>query len=202
MKRLSLKASLGYGALALFMVACSSTSILQSWKAEDALIDRSKLTKIMVSVASVNESARRVAEDRLVSKNNKFMPSYTIFTTPELAKDTTRAKLILKEMGVQGILSFRLMSNETSTTYVPPTTGMGYNYWGYYGNYWGAYYQPGYYVENQQYIVECRYYSLVDNELLWTGVTKTLNPGSIESAVDDMVVAIYERMKRDGLFKL
>ena len=79
--------------------------------------------------------------------------------------------------------------------------GYGGGYWGYHSMYYGAYYDPGYYREDVTYVVECILYSFDKNQLLWTGLTSTVNPSNREKSVDDIVQAVFEQMQRDGLFQ-
>lgn len=193
----------------LLIPGCSpSTKVISSWKDPQAHVDPDHLEKVMVGVLSPREASRRQSEEQISTYHKSFVPSYQVLGTQEILLDTAQSKAILKRQGFDGALLFRLVDQQKSTTYVPGSTsygagygaGYGGGYWGYHNAYYGAYYDPGYYREDVTYVVECILYSFDKNQLLWTGLTSTVNPSDREKSVDDIVQAVFEQMQRDGLF--
>lgn len=206
----------GLTILALFIgsfliQSCSpSTKVLSSWKDPEAHIDPDHLDKVMVGVLSPQEASRRKSEEQISTYHKSFVPSYQVLGTQEIILDTAQSKAILKRQGFDGALLFRLVDKEKSTTYVPGSTsygtgyggygGYGGGYWGYHSAYYGSYYDPGYYVEDVNYVVETILYSFEKNKLIWTALTTTSNPSDRADSIDDIVSTVFEQMRRDGLF--
>ncbi|AGA79678.1 hypothetical protein [Echinicola vietnamensis] len=186
-------------------IACgcsSSTSIVSSWKSPDVQPQDVELTKIMVAVLGNSEASRRIAEDKVASLNPKIHPSYQVLMNAAAATDTTRSSDILQEQGFDGIIVMKLVDKDKSTDWVP---GSYTGYWSMHPYYWGGfgyggYYDPGYYTEDITYVVETSLYSLKGStRLLWSGISSTVNPSSVEKTVQDIAMKSYDQMKTDGL---
>lgn len=180
------------------MVSCGgSTYMVDSWKAPGETIENDELNKVMVSVLAKNETSRRIAEDQVASYNAAFTPSYKVIGTQQIALDTNMSKELLQKGNFDAVLVFALKEKNTTETWVP---GSSYNYWGYHSWYYGSYYDPGYIQQDVNYRVETNLYSLKGKKLLWSGVTTTVNPVSLEQTISEIVKETYERMQKDGLF--
>ena len=70
--------------------------------------------------------------------------------------------------------------------------------WGYYGHSYGYYSTPGYVRTDVRYTVETNLYSTKRDGLMWTSTTSTVNPTDLGTTVDEIMQAVYDRMKRDG----
>lgn len=198
----------------ILLPGCSpSTKVLSSWKDPEAHLDPEHLEKVMVGVLSPQETNRRKSEEQISTYHKSLVPSYQVLGTQEIILDTAQSKAILKRQGFDGALLFRLVEKEKSASYVPGSLsygsgyggyggngGYGGSYWGYHSNYYGSYYDPGYYREDVTYVVETILYSFEKNKLIWTGLTSTVNPHDRKSGVDEVVQAVVEQMRRDGLF--
>ena len=78
----------------------------------------------------------------------------------------------------------------------PPYRRIWGDYWGW-G--WGTVWAPGYLREERIVKVETLVYSLEDDQLVWAGVSRTLEPLRIESFIAELAVAVSEEMARNGL---
>ena len=102
-------------------------------------------------------------------------------------------------MGYVGIVIMRLVSREQSTSYVQGSYPSYYYGWhGYYGYAAPGYYNPGYYQTNQYYSVETNVYSLNPDKLIWTGLTSTVDPGSIQTTINEIADEVSYKMKKEG----
>jgi len=79
---------------------------------------------------------------------------------------------------------------QKSTSYTPGTS-----YGGWYGY---RYSSPGYYSENETFMVETNLYSLVSDKLLWSGTTSTLNPSSLDKTMDQIIATIRFELQKKG----
>ncbi|GGZ32846.1 hypothetical protein GCM10007049_28080 [Echinicola pacifica] len=180
----------------------SSTSILSSWKSPDVQPDEVKLSKVMVAVLSNSEASRRIAEDEVSSLNGKIHPSYSVLMNATSATDTTQSNKILKDAGFDGIIVMKLLDKTKTNNWVP---GSYNGYWSMHPYYWGGfgyggYYDPGYYSEDINYVVETSLYSLKgETKLLWSSISSTVNPSSVDKTIKNIAIKSYEQMKTDGL---
>lgn len=178
------------------MTACSSTTIVSSWKSPDADANAESLKKVMVAVLVKDEATRRYTEGMIVKKNEALFPSYDLFTSKEIMEDTERCKQMLSAQGFDGVVTMQLLSIEESQNYVPGTYASG-GYWGYHGYFYPGYYSPGYYTTDSKYIISTNVFSLKENKLLWSGVTSTLNPTSIDKTLAELSSVIHRQMVKD-----
>lgn len=199
MKKLALQ--LVCSVIIISLTGCgSSTYMVDSWKAPNATINKEDLDKVLVAVLVPNETGRRRAEDQIATYNTAFTPSYQILGEQRIALDTSVSKQILEKEDFDAVLTFHLKEKTNTQTWVPGTT-TGYGYWGYHGMYYGSYYDPGYMREDVNYVVETTLFSLKDKQLLWSGITSSMNPTNIDQTIDQIVREVYFRMKKDGLFE-
>jgi hypothetical protein len=70
----------------------------------------------------------------------------------------------------------------------------GYWTWG-----WGTVWEPGYLTVDKIVKVETLVYSLERDELLWAGVSRTVDPASIDSFIGELATAVTKQMAKDGL---
>ncbi len=181
------------------LYGCSSTRVVNSWKAPGVQLRQGDFSKVMVAVLSTNETSRRHAEQKLASYNPIFVPSHQVLGTQAVVMDTSKSKAILQRQGFDGVLTFRLLQKDKSTTWVPGSYSYGYSYYGYHSHYYSNFYDPGYVREDVRYYIECNLHSF-DKGLVWSGVTSTMNPSDLERTVDEVVYEVYKRMRQDGLF--
>jgi hypothetical protein len=182
----------------VLLSACSNTTFVKSWKAPDAeAITPDSFKKVMVAVLVKDETTRRYAEDRMAKNNSAFHPSYNIFTSKELMSNTEYCQKLLAEQGFDGIISMQLVNVEESVHYVPGTYTGGY--WGYYGYSYPGYYNPGYYESDTKFIITTNIFSLKENKLLWSGVTSTVDPTSIDQTLAEITDLVKKQMIKDKL---
>jgi hypothetical protein len=190
-----------------FLVSCSSTEIVSSWKDPATTISANQVDKILFIALVKDESYRRVVEDKLVAlSNGKGIASYTFITGNNLTK-TDKAAITqrLKADGTDLIVIMRLLDVKEESRYVPGSAMNGYGGMPGYGGYWGGYgyaapmyYTPGYYTTDKKYLVETNVYSAEQDKLLWSGTTSTMNPSKIETTTTEIVEAVIEKMKKEG----
>ena|SRR5882724_9539047 len=188
--------------VALFISCEPSTKIVKSWHDPNTSVDIKSINKILVIGLIKDPSARRIVEDKLVSVMKvKGVQSYN-YLTEDMTKDDDNGKLNqkLKSDGFNGVLIMRLLDVDKETTYVPgSSTGPMYgSYYGYYRYAAPMYYNPGYYKTDKNFIVETTVYTTIPDKLVWSGTTKTVNPENFDKAIEDIAVAVGEKMKKDG----
>jgi hypothetical protein len=199
-------------ALVLFvsacLTACATTTFTSKWKAPDAQ-PMGSLTgqKVVAVVVAKNTSARRAAEDSLVSVLNargaQGVASYTIIGD-DPAKDEAAAKAAIERSGAVAVVVMRPVAKDkelssSPSMYMGPMYG---GYWGgYYGYGWGGAWGGGSEIRTDTIVtVETLVYSMKQNKLVWAGQSKTTNPSQVDAFVKEVAAGAGKEMKSAGLF--
>jgi len=177
------------------LAACANTQLVNVWT--DPSLKATKFTNILALVISRDEVARRIGEDTLVQAlaPTRSICAYRILSDAEL-RDKNRANQALKAIGVDGVITMRLVDAQQQTTVVP---GAYPGFWGYYGWAYPMAYAPGYLVTNTIVRVETKVYALDSDKLVWGGVSDTFNPASARDLVDDVARTVAAELKKQGL---
>jgi hypothetical protein len=195
--------------VALTLTACASSSFVSTWKAPDAQAVDPTGKKVAAVYMSSNESSRRAAEDVLARKLTEHgaqgVPSYTLLDS-SVVTDVERTKKQLAEAGVDGVVIMRVLGEKERTRVTYQGAPWGYapyyrhfeSYWGF-G--WGAPYSPTEVTTTTELSVETLVYSLIRDELLWAGTTRTTDPGKIARLVDETADAAAKEMTKQGVLK-
>jgi hypothetical protein len=191
--------------VALAATGCATTSFTSKWRAPDAEPVQLHGQKIAAVVMTRNPTARRPAEDALAREITGHgavgIPAYTL-VPDEQVRDIESTKRLLAEAGVLGVVSMRVVSRDSLTTYVPgawqsgPYYGSFSGYWGY-G--WGSVYNPGYLQTDTIVSVETLVYSLRQDKLIWAGMSETVNPARADALVTELAERVADEMQKDGL---
>src|SRR5215831_471993 len=184
----------------LLLTSCTSTQLVSSWRDPNTTVNTDKLKKVYVMCLVKDETTRRVAEDELAKlRPGVYIPTYNIFPMDMMKNNTDKVNETISKSGYNGIVIMRLVSREQATSYVPGSAPVYYGGWyGYYGYAAPYYYDPGYYRTDEYYKVETTVYSINPDKLIWTGMTETVNPGSVESTIKEIADAINYQMKKEG----
>lgn len=197
--------SIVYGlVLALALTGCGTSAVIEkTWRDPNATVDMSSLNKVLVVALLKNDTYRHSAEDEMVSLlKGKGVASYNYLTkdVKEAQEPAMREKL--KNEGFDGIVTLRLADVAKDVQYVPGTYS---TYPPYYGRFWSYYwwsyrsfYEPGYYETTKTYTVEVNVYSLKRDKLIWSGVTKSVDPDGIDKLMHAVSKAVYKKMKEEN----
>jgi hypothetical protein len=193
-------------ALALALFACSTTTFQSTWRAPDARPLRLTGRKVVAVFLSRSPAIRRRAEDAMAReisiRGAQGVPAYTVLSDSEV-KDRDAAKAKLERLGFGGAVVMRVTGREKEVSYEPGVIWVRPYYrhfWGgYWGWGWGTVWEPSYLREDRIVSVETLVYSLEQDELVWAGVSKTVNPAEIESFIGELAAAVSKQMEKDGL---
>ncbi len=199
-------------ALAILLTAslagCATSRIENAWVEPSATAKSFELKKVLV-VALVRDGAiRRSTEDaldRAISAGPRgesgeivVEPSYMLLNDSELA-DVAAARKKVEAAGYDGAVLIRFVSSHQEVTVDPPS---------YRGGFWGGgyghggrvvMYDPGSVQTDTILKLQVSIYSLAENKLLWSGVSRTLNPSNIEKLVDGVAEAVRDDLRDRGL---
>lgn len=182
-------------AVALGFAACGgSTTIEQSWKAPN--VAPSNLHNVVAVYISRDETMRRTVEDSMAQRLGQLgvraVPAYSVLSDEDL-KDRDRAKAKLVAGGYDGAVALRLVGKETKLVATPSTFD------GYWGMAWPGAYNPGYLSTETVVRVETKVFSLADNKLVWSGLSKTVDPNTMRSAIDDVTKVVAKALEKQQI---
>ena len=191
------------GATVLALSACASTTFTSTWKAPDA-VGISPVGKTIAAVfVTRDEGKRRAAEDAmardLTERGAHGVAAYTIL--PENVRaDAEKARALLKDAGVNGVVISRVVGKDTRINYTPGTTMPPYygDFGPYWNRGWGAAYEPGYLTTDTIVSVETTLYSLPADKLLWASTSRTTNPANLDALLNEVADATAKEMKKQG----
>jgi hypothetical protein len=189
--------------------ACSPTQVVSSWRDPATTVKNPQAHKIVVGALIWDQGVRRQVEDYMASLYpGSATQSYLLFGGDSLL---TRGEgfynqRLLNE-GYDGIVLMRQVSENTTQHYVPGQPPSFQTTWGgYWGGGWGGNYAttwynpgtPGYVHRDWTWYVQVNAYSLPQNKLVWSGNTKTTDPGGRVPLFEDVCNAVHKQMKKDG----
>jgi hypothetical protein len=207
MRKQTERAGLALLAVASIAAAsCATTTFQSTWRAPDAQPLRFKGEKVLAVFVSKNETVRHRAEDTMAremsARGAQGVPSYTVLSQDEV-RDLEKSRGRVDKEGFAGAVVMRIVSRETEYTYEPPVVWAGPHYrhfWGgYWGWGWGSVWDPGYMRADRVVSVETLVYSFKQDELVWAGVSQTVNPDRVEGLVTELAGAVSSRMQKEGL---
>ncbi len=183
--------------------SCTSTQITSTWKEPNKEVAIDKLNKVLVVALFKDETSRRRAEDEMAGYlNGKGVVSYNYFdknlssTNEEVIRDKIKAD------GFDGAVTMRLIDIDREQVYTPASVSSypSYNrrFSGYYFRNWNTYNTPGYYTNTKSYTVETNVYSIKEDKIIWTGLTKTTDPAGIDRMTTEIVKVVYREMIKQG----
>lgn len=202
----------------VYFSSCSSvTTVSGTWKKPATTAQ--KYSKIAVVGLSGDIVKRAAVEKAIVAKlsasgitavaGTNILPDNLVDGNNDNKVDEEKKNEIanlLKQQGVDGVLTISLVNVKESEQYVPGTS-MYTPYAGYYGfnsYYWGAYNMvntPGYYVKNTNIFLASNFYNLGTEQLLWSAQTDTGNPTSLNDLAQSYASALVEKFLNAGVIK-
>lgn len=195
---------IGLVVLLATVAGCASTSIRNSWVAPGVQGPLGFQKTLVVFIDPV-EATRRAGEDALVARigSDRAVASHTMFTTQQVqnAQNESAVRTAVDAAGIDSAVVLRVVDEEQTLNYTPGMTYPSYygGFYGYYGYGWGAAYSPGYMTTNTVVSVETNLYRLDGDELVWSGVTETMNPSNIGKTVNEIADAVGDNLTQRGL---
>ena len=174
---------------------CVNTQLVNVWS-DPAARGSVRFTHVMALVISKDQVIQRVGEDALVAQfqGTRATAAYRLISNEDL-RNRERANQSLKAVGIDGVVTMRLVNSTRMTTWLP---GAYPTFWGYYGWAYPMVYSPGYLVTDQVVRLETDVYDLKDDKLVWAGMSDTFNPASTQSLVTEVSKSVVTQLKQLG----
>lgn len=193
--------------LAASLGGCATSRIENAWVEPTASARSFAFEKVLAVALARDGAIRRSAEDALVSALSSgprgqagelvARPSYTLLDAGDL-RDVAAARRKVEAAGYDGVVLMGFVSTQQRVTVDPPRYVGGF--WGHYGYGGGALmYDPGAVRTDTILRLQISIHSLVEDRLLWSGVSRTLNPSRIDELVVDVAKAVGEDLRSRGL---
>lgn len=205
----------------LFLSSCSSvTTIDGTWTKPETVAQT--YHSIVVLGLSKDIIKRSTIENSIINELTKngfhalagsvLVPSNLIDVDSDGKLDKYAKEIIadkLKAAGVDGALVFVLKDVEKSISYVPgtPTYTPVYGMYGFSGYYRGTYnnmyggVDPGYYQQNSNYKVTTNFYNVANEQLLWSALSETMNPSSLNDFSASYGSALVKSFVESGVIR-
>jgi hypothetical protein len=159
------------GIMALFLIACSSTKITSSWKADNLQSKQYKKVLVLGLINDPDRTIRENMEEQLVGELKVLgydaMCSCDEFGPKSFEKMNEKdAVAKLSNSGIDAVLTIVLLDKEREKYYVPgrvsytPYSIYHRRFWGYYNTMYGRVYSQGYYQTDTRYFWESNFYDL------------------------------------------
>jgi hypothetical protein len=183
--------------------SCNSTKISNSWREPNKQLYTGEWNKILVVALLKNETYRRKVEDELLNYlNGKGIVSYNYLNDDFNNIDEDKFRNKIKADGFDGAISMRLIDVDKEKVFIPEQ----HNLYPYYYQNFSCHYQqgsisyrtPGYYSMNKTFIVETVVYSIKEDKIIWSGITKSFNPVGVVKMTSDISKLIYKKMLSEG----
>ena len=187
-------------------VACTSTTFDSTWRSPEARPLQLTGRKVLAVFVARDQGRRRRGEDAMVreiqARGAQAVASYTVLSEQE-ARDPEGSKAKLQQLGFAGAVVMRVVGRETEVTYEPGVVWTRPYYRHFWGGYWvwgwGHVWEPGYLRADRVVKVETLVYSLEQDQLVWAGVSRTVNPDRIDDLVADLAKAVTRQLQKSGL---
>ena len=199
----------------LLLSGCSSTAITGVWK--DPQFSGEKLQNVLIIGITPKDLAKRIYEDTFVkdfkAQGVSGSASYTIVPADK-QEDVDVLRQLIKDKGFKYLLITSIVDKKTlkithpSTTYNIVSGGSYYNRNNYYGSSysrnWNDYYTSSYTTdavttETEQVILETNIYEATSAEIIYSIQTDTLLDYGAEKSIGEIVKAIVDNLKKNGL---
>ncbi len=191
----------------------ASTKFKTSWKAPEATMTLEEGDTVLAMVMTAHEESRNGAEaflaQELGQRGVDAIPAYSVIPK-SVVQDKDKARPYIEKTGARYAIVMRVAGNEKelrgtgpSVTAVPIYTTPYYGafYGGYYTFGWGTTYHPGVMEIEKKVHVETLIYDLRTDELIWAGMSDTMNPDTAQKFIKDVVKAAAKEMKKQGFVR-
>jgi hypothetical protein len=188
----------------------TSSKLIMSWK-NPAYSAPNKFHRVLALGLSDKTVVRADFEDALaaeLSRKGYAVPGNTILLRPAGTQlDLNYLREQIRAQRIEAVVVSRLIKVDQTVTYVPGTAYFApyayyNNFYGYYGTLYPVLYSPGYLQKEKKVRVETNVYFVngaPDGQLVWTGITDTLNPSNVHKVIRGLVDLVVTKMQKDDV---
>lgn len=184
-------------------ISCTSTKITSSWRDPKRHVHMEELNKVLIIALIENEANRYKAEHQIVKYlEGKGVVSHDYLDASMNGKSDEEIMKKIKSDGFDGIVLMYLLDVDKERIYMPEEINYNQNSSVNFGEYYlrnhQRYLREGSYITTKTYILETVIFSLKDNTIIWSGITKTFEPSGIKRMTNEISKVIYKQMIAEG----
>jgi hypothetical protein len=187
--------------ICLFMTGCYSTRIISTKSNSSHEVKYSSLKKILVASFLLNDTRRIKSENEIVHfLKGKGIASHTLFSKNLDIKNESFQR-ILEEQKFDGAILLRLIDIDREV-YVRLGAPFS-SYPNYYQNFnglfyrsWEIYSMPDHSINMKTFTVEITLFSIPQDKIIWTAITESVSPSSIEQMTKEIAKVVYKKTKK------
>lgn len=177
-----------FAALLAALAGCASTRIVSAWRDDD--LARVPFRKVLVVFQHSDPHLRRALERRMAADIPNAVPAHAIFSDEEMG-DVERVKARVRELGFDSSVIMRIVSVDREVSYRPgrvyAVPAFYHGFYGYWGYGWRTVYDPGYHRSDRVVTIATNVYGVADDKLVWASQSETFNPGSLRTAIGEVL---------------
>ncbi|MFP4281633.1 MAG: hypothetical protein ACLFU2_03315 [Opitutales bacterium] len=193
--------------LGLFLGACSSTRMEETWTAPE--VGSITFDKVLIIAAVPEGELRRTAEETIrdaVPEGVEAVASYRHLPEANALVDRAYVESAADDMRADGVVVLRPVARlpqlEESPDPVSPLPPLEYRtFRDYYRDEWALteFSAPLDLTQESLVAMEVNLYELPEGRLIWSGVTSSRSPDNLEELVAEVAEAVRARMVEQGL---
>jgi hypothetical protein len=183
------------------------TDYESTWKDPSARFIDLRGNKMASFLLSRDEAVRRGFEYNLAlelrKKGISAVPGYEVLPRTDV---TNKEEILagLSNTDAKYAMFMRIVDREKEVHYSPGSVwypGPFYDHYWYGGFGWPPYYDPGHYWVDTIISVETLVYRVPDGKLIWTGLSRTVNPDEIDDFAEDLASETIDELEDMGVIK-
>lgn len=187
--------------LLLALTGCASTTLIA--RRVDPAFHGPPLHKVLVGGLQPDEADRRAWENSMVAALTRrgvlAIPSFQIF--PERVPSEAELAATAARDGFDGVIATHVVGATAQPYWMSGSPGIGFGWrWRSFG-YWDATVGPGYVESEDQSDYQTDIFTTGPNggKLIWTGITRSLDLSSVQSATDEISRALVPALEHAGV---
>lgn len=194
-----------------WMAGCgTSTEIVSSWKSNNANLEKYNKVLVVGLTGAKDRDVRQSVESAMVASLktagiNSIAASDEY--SPKAFEKMTDEQVVskVKRDGYDGIIILALLDKEKEKYYTPGRVSYT-PYYTYYSRYWRNWrtlynrvYEPAYYTNTTNYILEANLYNVQQDELEYSAQTKSFDPTNAQSLAGSFTKTVVDDMIKKGV---
>lgn len=188
------------------VVLAAGPQLKSSWRNPDPAA--SPVSKVVVVGFTGEQATRRTMEDALTAEirrnGSSAEPSYSI-VPGNLSEDPSAARAKILAAGFDGVVVVRVAGVDREQSWDPGYVAVAPAYYGSAWNYWGHWYpyawDPGYFRTYTTVRIETVAYAVDGENLIWSGLSESTNPGSVSKLIKQVAVAVGADLKKRNVVR-
>jgi hypothetical protein len=179
--------------------ASAGTKLVSTWREPSA--GPLKFGKVLVLVFAPHESQMQFAEGLLVGmmKRTRGVAAHSMMPKDDV-KDEQKMRAFMAKEAFDGAVTLRVLEpGQVSTAQAGAYAPAYMNYWSYYSYAWPLVTDIGYVHTERVYPMEVQFYSMKDDKVVWSAITKTTNPKDARQLVEDVARTVAKDLKKQRL---